>query len=676
MSLSDKIFYNKTARGDAGNSFWKRSKQIFCISILTITAFPALCSAQWTGSTKQNTLVVSGCKNPINISTAADNAGGTFIFWEDKTDQKNSDIFFQYLDEEGQIGFRADGKPVSGQKSVKTNPVCAQFTDNSALVVWRDYSGDKAGDLVAQKVSSDGNLLFGETGMKITNRNGEELDHSMVTDAKGNVFITYIYRDYAVPSNYSVCVQKLSNLGYPGFRENGIQIVKSPKVKSHPLVTPDNLGGAYIFWVESSDGTAQLYSSHIDQLGIETWQKAPVLISRPRENVFNYITIPAFNSSAYIAWEVKKYDKNIVHSLVSLDGKNLWRRNRDDVSSLFGSQTNPQAFYADSAVTISWVNETLKDKDIYIQRFDFLGKPQWKKDGEPVIRMRENQISQRTMSDRSGGAMVSWLDNRNKPERSNIFIQHISRSGKPLWDSTGIEMAAGANTDKSYLSLVPNKSNAAAIVFKETRGGINSIYAQRIMANGKFIFEILNFTARIQSDIVKLHWQTTNESNNKGFFVERATQDSGWHKVKFIAGRNKPGISDYEFSDRPPVNGTVQYRIQQMDQQNNYQRTAPVKVNYFGADYDNFAVSQNFPNPFSDSTFIRYYLPERCSVVLEVYNDKIEPITELVHGVQEQGEYTVKFSSYYNGAKLPAGVYFYKLKAGEFVDVKKMIIAK
>lgn len=643
---------------------------------LLLLLLPSATQSQWNNNTQKNTLIVTERKNPINIASATDHSGGAFVFWEDKNEQRTADVFFQHFDEEGNISFRADGKPVSSLQGIKSNAVCAPYDSKSAVVVWKDLTYDKSGDLFAQKVSTDGRLLFGQGALRITSRNGEELDPAVTSDSRGNIFITYINRDYSVPSNYSVHVQKITPQGNPGYRENGVQVERSLRVKSQPQIAPDNRGGVFVFWVESVEGTAQLYSSHIDSLGNENWSRSPLLVSSPKENVFNYTVIPAFNNSAYIAWEVKRADKDILHQLVSLNGQLQWRRGRDVVTSQFGAQTSPQTLFADSSVFVSWTNESLKDKDIYIQKFSSQGKAAWKKDGVEVIRMKGNQVSQRLISDRAHGAIIAWIDNRQTGTKGNIYAQRINRDGRPQWDSTGVEMASAVNTEKSYISLVPNKTNGAVLVFKESRSGMNNIYAQRILGTGRYVFEILNFTAGIQGEDIKLSWQTSNESNNKGFFVERALQDSGWQKIKFIAGKNRNGVNNYDFTDRPMANGTIMYRIQQLDNQNNSQRSSSVKLNYFGADYNDFAVSQNFPNPFSDSTFIRYYLPVRTNVVLEVYNDKIETITELVHGVQDKGEYNIKFSSYLNGQRLPSGVYFYKLKAGEFVDVKKMIISK
>ncbi len=90
-----------------------------------------------------------------------------------------------------------------------------------------------------------------------------------------------------------------------------------------------------------------------------------------------------------------------------------------------------------------------------------------------------------------------------------------------------------------------------------------------------------------------------------------------------------------------------------------------------------FSLEQNYPNPFNPSTSIRYTLGKRSDVVLEVY-DMLGQITKtLVHGEQLTGAYTVEFDGTNNGgASLASGVYIYRLRAGEFVESKKLLLLR
>lgn len=79
-----------------------------------------------------------------------------------------------------------------------------------------------------------------------------------------------------------------------------------------------------------------------------------------------------------------------------------------------------------------------------------------------------------------------------------------------------------------------------------------------------------------------------------------------------------------------------------------------------------------FPNPFTSNTTIQFNLPFKAFVKLSVYNLNGKEVATLLNNEKEAGAYSINF----NAAKLSAGVYFYKLQAGEYMQVKKLVISK
>ena len=85
-----------------------------------------------------------------------------------------------------------------------------------------------------------------------------------------------------------------------------------------------------------------------------------------------------------------------------------------------------------------------------------------------------------------------------------------------------------------------------------------------------------------------------------------------------------------------------------------------------------FNLEQNYPNPFNPSTTIKYSIRELSKVKLTLFNLLGEEVATLVNEEKYWGNYSVEF----NAVSLPSGVYFYQLKAGEFINTKKMILLK
>ena len=85
-----------------------------------------------------------------------------------------------------------------------------------------------------------------------------------------------------------------------------------------------------------------------------------------------------------------------------------------------------------------------------------------------------------------------------------------------------------------------------------------------------------------------------------------------------------------------------------------------------------YALAQNYLNPFNPSTTIEFTLPQGGYVTLRVYNVLGEEVAALVAGEHAAGT----FKATWDASGLPSGVYFYRLTAGEYVQTKKGVLMR
>jgi len=85
-----------------------------------------------------------------------------------------------------------------------------------------------------------------------------------------------------------------------------------------------------------------------------------------------------------------------------------------------------------------------------------------------------------------------------------------------------------------------------------------------------------------------------------------------------------------------------------------------------------FTLSQNYPNPFNPSTAISYQLPASNLVTLKIFDILGREITTLVNEVKTPGEYSVQWDPQGQAS----GVYFYTLRAGDFVATRKLVLLR
>jgi len=267
--------------------------------------------------------------------------------------------------------------------------------------------------------------------------------------------------------------------------------------------------------------------------------------------------------------------------------------------------------------------------------------------------------------------------------------------------------------DLSSISGISNTSNLR-ILKRSTPDGTWSVYGSfdlvdptHIRANNLTSFsdfaigtigsdalpvELTSFTATSTSSAtVELNWETATEVNNYGFAVERKSsfaetgksKDSPycWTQIGFIDGSgNSNSPKQYSFIDSKTTevynnlggfNGVLQYRLKQIDNDGTFKYSNIVEV-AFNLKPTTFELFQNYPNPFNPSTVIRYQIPEPVTVTLKVFDMLGNEVATVVKENQPAGNYSITF----DGSNLTSGVYFYKLQAGKFAEIKKFILMK
>jgi hypothetical protein len=132
---------------------------------------------------------------------------------------------------------------------------------------------------------------------------------------------------------------------------------------------------------------------------------------------------------------------------------------------------------------------------------------------------------------------------------------------------------------------------------------------------------------------------------------------SGWtqyYKVRAISGDLSKWSDNYTNTESITVNRLIE-------------KVTAGESHEFG-----FRLDQNRPNPFNPSTMIEFAVPYACYVTLRVYNISGQEVASLVEGDHAAGT----FNATWDASGLPSGIYFYRLAAGEHVQIKNMVLLK
>lgn len=188
---------------------------------------------------------------------------------------------------------------------------------------------------------------------------------------------------------------------------------------------------------------------------------------------------------------------------------------------------------------------------------------------------------------------------------------------------------------------------------------------------------ILEFSARAMDNSSAIRIVTASETNVDKFEVTRTVVG---HTDAVVVGTIEAEHSTggtYNFVDNSAANGTtVTYNLVSVDMSGAREivgTTEAVTPNFNAAVITEYALHQNFPNPFNPTTQITFDLVNENNVSLKVFNIKGQEVGTVVNGTMAAGRHTVSFDA----TNLTSGLYFYTVKIGnEFTATKKMMLVK
>lgn len=190
--------------------------------------------------------------------------------------------------------------------------------------------------------------------------------------------------------------------------------------------------------------------------------------------------------------------------------------------------------------------------------------------------------------------------------------------------------------------------------------------------------ELSSFIAKAYVDKVILEWETITEINNYGFNIERTVENlnNDWQTIGFMKGYgNSNSPKQYSFTDDNLAGGNnFLYRLKQIDNDGQSKYSNIVEVAIVPGE---LMLHQNYPNPFNPITRISYSIPymensNKKFVQLKVFDINGSEVAVLVNEEKPTGTYEIEFDA----TNLSSGIYFYEMKAGDFISTKKMLLLK
>ena len=442
--------------------------------------------ADWPCKTDSSVPIVTAAGNQWNVQTVSDGMNGAILVWQDRRAGTIDKLYIQRVSSAGVPLWEEGGILLASATGFQYYPQIVSDGFGGAFIVWQDNRFSFDYDIFAQRISESGLVLWTPGGTLVCNATGHQYNPQIVRDGLGGVLITWQDRR---SGNFDIYAQRYDPNGQMLWTLNGEIVCNVSSDQIDPKLVPDGRGGAIVAWTDYRSGTgfADIYAQRINANAINLWLTDGVPISTASNTQWNVQVTTDGAEGAIFAWQDRRagaYD-NIYAQMVDNTGEVFWEINGIPIASAAGIQYYPQiASDGSGGAIITWQdNRKGTDYDVYAQRIDRFGNLKWPASGKPVCTADGHQYNPR-MVVQNPSILITWQDKRGSD--FDIYAQRLNFNGEAQWDTNGV--AVFSSSQDQIIPQVCSDSVYGAIVTwsdYQSGAGTTDIFSHRIGANSK-----------------------------------------------------------------------------------------------------------------------------------------------------------------------------------------------
>ncbi len=533
-----------------------------------------------------------------------------------------------------------DGIAICTQEDDQRYATIVSDGAGGAIVTWSDFRSGTHYDIFAQRLNASGVPQWAANGVALCAAANDQIAPTIAADGAGGAIVTWY--DRRSGTNYDIYVQRVNGDGVTQWMFEGVALCTAVSDQFSPKLVPDGSGGAIVAWDDDRTlgGTLDVYVQRVSAAGIPLWTPNGVaMVLQSSDQAGSRIDSDGAGG-AVVAWHGYRSGTNydIFAQRVNASGTPQWTPDGvaicvEDIDQSFPTIASDGA----GGAFVTWADPRDGNNDVYAQRVNAAGAVQWAVDGIALCAAVNGQSGSNVIGDGAGGAIVTWQDSRTGA--SDVYAQRVSASGTAQWASDGVALCAAAN-NQTWPVLVADGAGGAIVTWHDTRSGVGDLFAQRVSAAG---------TPQWAADGVVVCAAAGDQSlptiavgSNGGALVT-------WHD--FRSG-SEPDIFAQRLQDPPTgIDDTPSI--------------APVTV------------LPNRPNPFATTTEFEIGIPNASPIEIEVFDVVGRRVRTQMFAPRSAGWQNLAFDGRDDaGRLLPSGVYFYRVRTNDTAVVRKMVIMR
>lgn len=544
----------------------KKLLSIFILSYFSIN----LSIDEWKPNDRSPNALCAAPNFQYAVAYSSDNEGNTFYAWADYRDDL-IDIYAQKLNKRGVPQWTKDGLKVGRildkNQFIYTSKLIKPDNNGGAFVVWHrciDVNNTSRQALYAQKINPNGNTLWANGGIKLTEKELITIDSYddivEINDLK-NDKLQFIFNHYNGASN-AVYVKKLNNAGNTVEAET--QLLESKGVQTK--VQFDEISNRFVALIKNDgDFVYQAFDSSLKPLTQPTAFTQNTFSGTSRIDLFKIDN----QGNTYVGRTFTGDGKKAVYAhKITKDGQLSWGNNGVNLGSTnaFDIQVSPTS---DGGGICTWIELSDKQNPFRIARLNPNGSTKWQKNVFTPNTDKNYFLPNKLISDGKDGVYTLWL--APKEIGYNLTVQHFDTDGSPQFSSAGASI--NDFTFYSDYRLILHPTGGVIVLYgcnkelEDGRGGSVDLYTNYLSDKGVFglpntlaISSLSNpaVCAGNSSSVTVLADATFEKTNE--FKVLLSDKDGNFGTNPIEIGRNTQTTIEFKVSNTLE-NGTYKIKV-------------------------------------------------------------------------------------------------------------------
>ncbi|MBC8384212.1 MAG: T9SS type A sorting domain-containing protein [Candidatus Cloacimonetes bacterium] len=430
----------------------------------------------------------------VNPKIVDDENGGAFFFWEDNRNVGGCNIYGIHILSNGEIveGWEVNGNLITNGVNIQQQHSVCKDGNGGAIIAWKHVISYNNADIYAQRVSAGGELLWDVGGKIICDASNEQEKVKIISD-ENNDFVL-VWKDRRNENSGDIYAQKI-DLNGNLLWENEIEVYVGSGFQNNPQLVNSSNYSVIIVWEDGRNSSfyKDIYAQKIDINGNKLWDAEGISICNA-ENDQLWIDIMSDNTGgAWISWADSRGqgfpEVDIYLQHVNSDGESQLNENGNLVCGDNYTQSNPKLIKNNFAeIFLIWEDARTGSNELYMQTLNNEGNTNLPENGLKLREGISGDIYNHTMIANGDNPILLWRDSRNY-RNDQIYMQILNDNGSGIFQEDGIPITLSSGYDQVHFDCIFNQEDdEIAVVWRENRTGYHNVYTQCIDLNGNYLW--------------------------------------------------------------------------------------------------------------------------------------------------------------------------------------------